>query len=185
MKYSEKKAAQIAAFFIYRNGGQAEILKLIKLMYFAERQSFKEYGEPMTGDTYFSLPHGPILSTTLDHINNLVESGPGGWEHWIQDRDNHFLSIRYDGNPIESLTILSDADLEVLETTWQKYGHYSASQLRQLSHQLEEWEDPEGSRIPISYERILKCVGHKDPDVVKEILDRIRAQSQIDSLLGR
>lgn len=184
MQFSEKKAAQIAAFFIYRNGGKAELLKLIKLMYFAERRSFAEYGEPMTGDQYYSLDHGPILSKTLDHINNFVDSAPGGWETWIQDREDHFLALRVEGDPIDRLTQLSDADLEVLEATWKEYGHYTASELRNLSHELcEEWEDPEGSRLPISYSRILRCVGYEDREVRQELLERIKSQKAIDMFL--
>ncbi len=186
MQYSESKAAQIAAFFIFNAGEPIEILKLIKLMYFAERESFARYGEPMTGDSFFSLDHGPILSTTLDHINNLIDSEPGGWESWIKDRENHFVSLRDDCDPTEKLTLLSDADLEILAHTWSEYGSYTASQLRNLSHEIcEEWENPDGSRLPISYSRLLKCVGHKDPEIIAELLKRIESQSTIDSFLSR
>lgn len=153
-----------------------EILKLIKLMYFAERQSFAVYGEPMSGDTYFALEHGPILSRTLDHVNHFIDSEPDGWESWIQDREDHFVSLREQGDPIEKLTALSEADLEVLETTWNEFGHYSASELRNLSHEIcEEWDDPRGSCLPISISRILKSVGYSDPEVIKELVERIES----------
>ncbi|MEX1236935.1 MAG: Panacea domain-containing protein [Pseudomonadales bacterium] len=186
MLYSEQRAAQIAAFFISKAGGRIEILKLMKLMYFAERESFKAYGEPMTGDRYYSLDHGPILSKTLDHINNMVDSEPGGWESWIQDRENHLLSLREEGDPTARLTLLSEADIEILESTWSEYGRFSASQLRNLSHEIcDEWDDPDGSRLPILVSRILKSVGHKDPDVVKELTERIEAQRVMDMIFDR
>ena len=186
MKYSEKKAAQIAAFFIYRDGGQTDILKLVKLMYFAERESFTQHGEPLTGDSFFSLDHGPILSQTLDHVNNMVDSEPQGWEYWIKDRENHQVSLRScQQDPTPKLTHLSDADLEVLTNTWEKYGHYSGGQLRNLSHEIcEEWENPNGSRIAISYERILKCVGYKEHEVVNEMLQRIKSQRSVDAFFN-
>ena len=186
MQYSEKKAAQIAAFFIFKAGGQTEILKLIKLMYFAERESFARYGEPLTGDSLFSLDHGPILSNTLNHINNLTDSEPGGWETWIKDRENHIVSLQDDSDPTGKLILLSDADLEILADTWAKFGGFTASQLRNLSHEkCEEWEDPNGSSLPITYSRILKCVGYKDPDIVKELLDRIESQKMVESFLNK
>lgn len=186
MQYSEKRAAQIAAFFIFKGGGRMEILKLIKLMYFAERESFRRYGESMTGDIYFSLDHGPILSKTLDHINNLVDSEPGGWESWIQDREDHFVSLKRAGDPTENLDLLSDADLEVLDVTWKQFGGYTAGQLRTKSHEIcEEWEDPNGSRLPISIFRILKCVGYSDPEVIKELMERIDSQRAMESFLDR
>jgi len=185
MQYSERKAAQIAAFLVFSAGGQTEILKLIKLMYFAERESFTRYGEPMTGDSFYSLDHGPILSRTLDHVNNLTDSVPGGWESWIKDREDHLVSLQDDGDPTDKLTLLSDADLEILTDIWASYGKYTASQLRNLSHEIcEEWEDPNGSRLPISYSRLLKCVGYKDHNTVKELLDRIKSQSMVDLFLN-
>jgi uncharacterized phage-associated protein len=185
MLFSERKAAQIAAFFIFKEGGELGILKLIKLMYLAERESFTRYGEPITGDTFYSLDHGPILSSTLDHINNLTESAPGGWESWIKDRENHLVSLQQNGDPTPNLTELSDADLEILAHVWDQYGHMTGSQLRNLTHQIcEEWEDPNGSRLPIPYGRILKCVGHKDHEVIKELLQRIESQRIVDTFLN-
>lgn len=53
MAYCEKRAAQTAAFFICRAGGAIEVLKLMKLMYLAERESLARYGEPITGMSWF------------------------------------------------------------------------------------------------------------------------------------
>jgi hypothetical protein len=40
------------------------VIKLIKLMYLAERLSLQRYGEPLTGDRLVSMPDGPVLSMT-------------------------------------------------------------------------------------------------------------------------
>ena len=58
MKYSEKKAAQVAAFFIYKAGGTIDALKLSSLMYLSERESLARYGEPLTGDSLVSMEDG-------------------------------------------------------------------------------------------------------------------------------
>jgi uncharacterized phage-associated protein len=79
MQFSEKKAAQVAAFFLYRAGGQLEILKLMKLMYLAERGSYEKFGEPMIGDKLVSMDNGPVLSITLNHMNHFLPSEPDGW----------------------------------------------------------------------------------------------------------
>ena len=65
MAYSEKRAAQSAAFFISRARGTIEISKLMKLMYLAERESLARYGEPITGDVLVSMKQGPgIIQNT-------------------------------------------------------------------------------------------------------------------------
>ena len=68
--YKEEKSAQIAAFFVEREGGKIPHLKLIKLMYIADRMSMEKTGFPMTYDRMKSLPHGPILDKTLNFIDS-------------------------------------------------------------------------------------------------------------------
>ncbi len=182
MKYSEKKASQIAAYFIFLEGEQIGILKLMKLMYLAERESLHRYGEPITGDNFYSMDHGPVLSITLNHMNNFVDSEEDGWESWISDRENHMLSLRIDEDPTPKLLQLCDADLEVLDIVYGKFGNYSGPQLRNYTHEkCAEWEDPNSSSIPIPYSRVLKCVGH-DPDVAMEIDQKIAEQRRLEDV---
>ena len=74
--FNEQKTAQIAAWFISQGGGSMPHLKLMKLMYLAERESMSRHGFTMTGDYFVSMPHGPVLSLTLNHINDAVPSSP-------------------------------------------------------------------------------------------------------------
>lgn len=186
MLFNEKKAAQIAAFFLLRGGGSLDILKLMKLMYLAERSSFSKFGEPLTGDWLFSMEHGPVLSRTLNYMNGFVDSAPDGWEAWVSDRANHLLASKRQIQDVrEELSFLSDAELEVLEDLWNEYGHLTGYQLRDLTHEIcTEWEDPETSSIPIPYSRVLRHVGHT-PEVARELEQRIRAQRHLEALLEK
>lgn len=184
MNYSEKKAAQIAAYFIYREGGQIEILKLMKLMYLAERESISEYGEPMTGDRLVSMPHGPVLSCTLDHVNNFIESGDGGWNYWIKDRENHILALKIEENLPDILLELSEADIAILDDTFKEFGGMSSFELRDYTHdKCIEWEDPDYSSSPIPYSRVLKCVGYS-PEATAEITQKINEQQRLDNIFS-
>jgi len=44
-------------------------LKLMKLLYLADRESMRRNGRPISGDRYVSMDHGPVLSQTLNLIN--------------------------------------------------------------------------------------------------------------------
>ncbi len=183
MRYSEKKATQVAAYFIYREGGQIKILKLMKLMYLAERKSLSRYGEPMMGDKLVSMNHGPVLSITLDHMNNFIESENDGWNEWISDREDHRVSLKKEGDPIGCLLELSDADIEILEYISKEYGHMSAFELRDFTHEhCAEWEDPDHSSTPIPYSRVLKYVGRSDE--AEDITQRIDEQSRLDNIFS-
>lgn len=180
MNFNEKVAAQVAAFFLHRAGGQLEILKLMKLMYLAERESFRQHGEPLTGDTPYSMEHGPVLSKVLNHMNSMVDSQPGGWESWITDRADHRVGLRIPGDPMARLDHLSEADLEVLGRVWRDFGHMTGSQLRNWTHRnCAEWEDPDKSSVQIPYSRLLKAVGF-DADTAAELDKRITAQRGIE-----
>ena len=81
--FNERKAAQAAAYLLCKAGGSLNVLKLVKLMYLAERESLRRYGETITGDALVSMRNGPVLSATLDHINGLVPSCQDGWDSLI------------------------------------------------------------------------------------------------------
>ena len=184
MAYSEKRAAQTAAFFISRAGGTIELLKLMKLMYLAERESLARYGEPITGDVLVSMKHGPVLSKTLDHINGFTDSEEGGWESWINAREGHQLGLQPAHDPTDELTQLSDADMEILDSIWDSFGQYSKYTLRDITHQIcPEWEDPGDTSQLIPYSRVLNCVGYK-PEVVRELEQRIQDEEELGNMFS-
>jgi hypothetical protein len=111
MQFSEKKAAQVAAFFLHRAGGRMEKLKLMKLMYLAERASYQKFGEPMVGDKLVSMDNGPALSITLNHMNRIQPSEPEGWESWVSHRSDYVLALAKPvRDPKEDLLQLSDGE---------------------------------------------------------------------------
>lgn len=178
--FNEKKSAQAAAYFLYRAGTPVSLLKLMKLLYLAERRSFERYGVPMIGDKLVSMPHGPVLSITYNHMTGEIDSLPGGWESWIADRAEHNLDLRDRAalkSPEDDLLELSDADLAVLDEVWQRFGHMTASGLRNWTHNnCPEWKDPEGSMIPMMPEDLFSAL-HFTPQQTQAALSRLQAES--------
>jgi uncharacterized phage-associated protein len=66
--FNEFKVTQIAAFFLPKEGGEMFLLKLMKLLYLSERESFARFECSISGDKFYSLPHGPVLSRTKELI---------------------------------------------------------------------------------------------------------------------
>ena len=64
--FNDRKTAQAAAWLLDRQEGRMPYLKLIKLLYLADRQSLIESGYPITGDRLVSMDRGPVLSRVLD-----------------------------------------------------------------------------------------------------------------------
>jgi uncharacterized phage-associated protein len=178
--FNEKKAAQAAAYFLLRAGGPLTVLKLMKLLYLAERGSFERYGTPMIGDRLVSMPHGPVLSITYNHMSGELDSTAGGWDAWIADRAEHNLDLRDRealNSPEDDLLELSDADLAVLSDVWQRFGRMSAWELRQWTHKhCPEWKDPDGSMIPMRPEDLFAALNFT-PEQTREALARLHAES--------
>jgi uncharacterized phage-associated protein len=185
MLFNEIKAAQVAAFFLFKGGRRLPVLKLMKLMYLAERASLKKYGETITGDTLVSMRHGPVLSNTYDYISDQCESAPDGWSAWVNDRENHELALAKEFTDAkQALLELSDADIEILEEIWDGYGHYGKFQLRDLTHKIcPEWENPGFSSSPIPYSRVLSYLGYSHEKAL-ELEARIFEQRQVERLLS-
>ena len=184
--FNEQKAAQIAAWFIASQGGTMPHLKLIKLMYLAERASLQTHGYLMTGDRFVAMPHGPVLSLTLDHINDGVRSAQDGWDSWISDKANHTVGLVREVNR-EALDELSDADLNILAATWKKFGWMSKFEIRDYTHDPKncpEWHDPDGSSNPIGYGDVLRALGFSG-EAAEELENNIREQSRIHRALAR
>lgn len=183
--FNEFKAAQIAAWFLSQENGTMPHLKLMKLMYLAERQSMAEHGFPMTGDRFVAMPHGPVLSMTLNHINDEAPSSPDGWDTWISDKANYVVALNKEVTR-DALDELSDADLAVLAVVWKEYGWMSKYKIRDFTHdrtKFPEWEDPHGSSMAIRFETVYEALGHS-PEVAACMAAEISAQHKISKELA-
>jgi uncharacterized phage-associated protein len=179
--FDERKATAAASVFLAEHGGRMPYMKLVKLLYMAERESLRRYGRPVFGDRYFSLPHGPIVSTVLDLIKR--EASP------FDDHSNLWSAhIQRDGFDVllaekPNLGCLSDAETEMLREIAQVFHSLDQWQLRDLTHALPEFRDPAGSNLPITPEDILRALSKTDEEV-EEIREDAIERRHFDALFG-
>ncbi len=152
-----EKAAQAAHFFISHEQGEMEILKLVKLMYLADRLSFERRRTAIIGGSYYSLPHGPVTNEVLDSINFGTPQEDSAWERLISDRADHRVGII---SPSSDYDALSPSEITLLEETWSRFGSQGGWDLRNWTHQhCEEWSDPQGGRLDISARKLGEAFG--------------------------
>src|SRR5438552_1173164 len=110
MLFSEARVAQMSAYLLKRRGGRMAYLKLLKLLYLADRQSMSRYGESISGDCMVAMPHGPVLSRTYDLIlcGSLPTVAEDGWNEWIQAESNYEVSLKKQHFTRDDLDELSD-----------------------------------------------------------------------------
>ena len=181
--FNERKVAQMAAFLLGKGGDRMPHLKLMKLLYLSDREAMERYGFPISGDCIVAMPHGLVLSMTLNLMDGDVESLPGGWDSLISDKENYELSLK--GSVTRSdLDELSQADIDVLEAVWARFGHMGKYEIRDYTHDhCPEWTDPNGSSNPIPYEKVFRAMG-RSQDVAAELGARIEAERSLDKIFA-
>jgi uncharacterized phage-associated protein len=173
--FRSRKAAQACAFFAAKTAHGIEKLKLIKLMYLAERKHLGEKHKPILWDDFFSLPHGPICSGTLNGIDGRITQNI--WNNFIARHGNVAVATRrFERSDLDEL---SNSDIRTLESIWVEFGHCTASQLRNYTHDnCPEYTETDRQRIPISYLDILVALGDENASsVAEEIISMRRAES--------
>ena len=182
--YKEKTAAQVAAYFLWKSKKPIKYIKLMKLMYFAEREFLLSYGMRITGDELFSMRFGPVLSNSLDNFQTL-DLNPY-WDQWLSSESDCRISLKKRNCNQDSFDHLSDAAIKVLDRVYDKYGNYEAFTLAELTHTKEhcpEWQDPGYSRLPLKIKDIL--MNHGQTEREAEItLECLREQDDYDRLIS-
>src|SRR5947199_6070444 len=97
LRFREDKTTQAAARLLKRRGGRMPYLSLIKLLYFADRKALLELGRPISYDLFVSMPHGPVLSRTLDLITGEPDpKNPSYWGKYISEPENYHVRMLLD-----------------------------------------------------------------------------------------
>ena len=180
--FNERKAAQMAAFFASKENGQIAVLKLVKLLYLADRQCLQQYNFPISGDCPVSMPHGPVLSATYTLICEGSDT-PNGWDAWISDRANHEVRASREFSRAD-LDELSDVELGVMDSVWQQFGGMDRWQIRDYTHEhCNEWKDPKGSSLAIEFADIFRALG-RTPDVAQALAEQLQSERAADRFLA-
>ena len=163
---NERKAAQLAALFLLKAGGAMPHLKLMKLLYIADRESYKRHGLSMTGDEMVSMPNGPVLSRTLDLMREKVASAPDGWSTYVQRRGDYEVTLAEGVTSESSFDLFSRANREVIGDVWEEYGGVGKWELARRTHtdEFPEWEDPQGSSKPIDLCKLFVILGMSEEE---------------------
>ncbi len=178
-RFREAKATQAAGLLLSLRGGQMSYMKLIKLLYLADREALLRWGRPITFDAYVSMDRGPVLSSVLDLITGGGAPGEETlWESCISPPDRYDVSLVEDCGTDR----LSDAEREILEETFDRFGRKSRWELVDYVHSLPEWTDPQGSAVPISYRDILTGAGWTEAEIA-ETENELEELAVLDTIL--
>jgi uncharacterized phage-associated protein len=136
-------------------------MKLLKLLYLADRKALLELGRPITFDRYVSMKHGPVLSQVYDLM--VAEEAPEEHSYWrehVSGPDKY--SVRLLGEAPRGA--LSPAQEGMIDEVYTEFGRMDRWKLVEFTHSLPEWQDPHGSSPPIPLRDVLRAGGVDDDE---------------------
>jgi uncharacterized phage-associated protein len=160
--YKPKKAAQAAAYMVSLSHGGMDVYALIKILYLADRKCLVERGRSITTDAVVSMPLGPVLSRIYDETKAPAEIQDRYLSEYLNERENNIVSLRKDDISTDEL---SEYERRILEDVYEEHRHLSFADLKNLTHSLPEYSDPQGSSLPIDPAEILRQAGWSEEEI--------------------
>ncbi len=158
--FDEQKSAEAAAYLLRLADGPLPQIKLLKLLYIADRQALKETGYPITGARMVSMEHGPVLSQIYDRMT-LGDARETPWSLYIRPPRDFEVSLRIEPEWLN----LSDYDRDLLGLVWARFGAMDRWALVRLTREFPEWTDPIGSSVDIDPAVILREAGWPEAEI--------------------
>jgi uncharacterized phage-associated protein len=129
-----EKAIQAVGVLLRKEGKKASRLRILKLLYIADRTILKETGSLMLGSKMVAMKHGPLHSEVLDLINgqHLLEAA------WSR----HFRSLGKDlvlEEDEPDVGRLSRHEIELLNSIVEQRAALDDWQIVDETHQFPEW----------------------------------------------
>jgi uncharacterized phage-associated protein len=193
LPFDYHKGTQAINYFARQSGGQIDKMKVLKLVFFADRFHLRKYGRPITNDEYIAMEYGPVASGVKDLIDQCDFLGT-----LERDYSSKYLEyvLRHDVKSKHAIDtdVFSDSELEALEFAWQKFGDQDGLQLSDITHAYPEWKTHEAqlkmsSRVRMSLEDFLQdppddyeqCFALNEEEK-EDRLEQLQELAQLESL---
>ena len=138
-----------------------EYLRLLKLLYIADREALRESDAPILGARVAAMRNGPVHS----RIFNLIKGEDALSSNWQKTLKTHGYLIQLVGEADTSQ--LSKFEVRKLKEVTSKYREVGTFDLVDVTHEFPEWKlvypDPnENTSRCIEFESIVEAVGCAD-----------------------
>jgi uncharacterized phage-associated protein len=136
-----------AVDYMLRQVGPCTRMKLVKLLYLADRYHLVRHGTPVLGDRYYRLPWGPVPSRSLDVLEAAADVAAHDPEAPSDDLSERLLTkieimdpeSKYPNYRSRQLPgqpeYLSLSETEALDAVAKEFGNWPAIELSKLTHQ--------------------------------------------------
>lgn len=174
--FDVKKTVQVAGAFLRFHDDSMICLRLLSLLYIADRKALEKINQPLTGDIYISNKYGPTPGRIFGFVRGKKSIGVHLW--------NKYISTRFDSQIIEACPIrlikypghdeLSEREEEIIKEVYYQFKDMNANQVAKETRSFKEYKTPLDKSLPINNVDILKYIGKNDEEIeyIKEVTKR-------------
>jgi uncharacterized phage-associated protein len=172
--FDVKKAIQsIGVLMRHDQVTQMNLMRILKLLYLAERDVLQQTGRSITGDSFAALERGPVM----ENIYSLIRDQHSEFSMF----DEYFQRERYSLKKIKDPEIdeLSEFEIDAIQRTATEHAERDEWALVQFTHELVEWKknDPGKSSKMIPVADVLEAVGYTPREIEEVMAEEIRRRS--------
>ena len=143
LRFHFERALQASACLLRLDGKRMAYLRLLKLLYIADREWLAETGESITGDRAAAMKNGPVLANVYDLIKGNG-SKAGVWDDYIHKEGYVVVLVADPGRGALSKGIVN-----------------KLTEITERYRQLDDWELSEAHpRIPGMDQALFSGRGH-------------------------
>ncbi len=182
-RFDVEKAIQATGVLLRKEGKSASRIRILKLLYIADRMSLEKTGSPILGSRRLvAMKHGPLHSEMLDLINGY-HIAEAAWSR-------HFRNVGKDVVLEEEPDVgkLSRHEIQLLNEIVDARLNLDDWQIVDETHQFQEWKKhypdlEENTSRPIPVEDLIEATGRGDDK--ESILQDMKDSDAFDKFFAR
>jgi hypothetical protein len=180
-KFDIEKTIAAVAYLMQRENGKLDMFLSIKMLYLADKRSFVSWGKTITGDSFASLPKGPVLRNTCNLFKGIgTAKNLKEWNSYFSETVSNSIHLLRDVN----FDKLSEREMEALEEARQEVNSCAPWDVAKWLHETcPEWRDPHGSSHPIDPTVILRNAGRTEDEILM-IEESTETFNQLEEVFG-
>lgn len=180
-RFAPEKLVQALAYFAGQGIADLDKMKAAKLLFHADKYHLLTYGRPVLGDAYACMEYGPVPSTSLNVLSDVIANDPDYppvakplFDAYIAVEKTERKYPVFHAKQAADLDVFSDSDVEALDHSMREHGSKSAWQLSEESHDEPAWRianesRAEGSSVLMDYRLFFE--GHPEAEGILRLVE--------------
>ena len=173
-RFGTHKVIQAAAVLLRLERGRMSYLRLLKLLYIADREYLSATGRPIIGTRLVAMKQGPLHSEVYD----LVKGGHSDEPLWARffQKDGYHIELKEDPGVLS----LSRKEIDTLTAASEERAMNNEWEIVEETHDFQEWKNSfqQGTSATIPFEDLIDAVGRSGDK--EEILQGARDKAAMD-----